>query len=496
MTPFHQPLLHVLFLSVASSLPSPSFNFTQRVDHFSSDQRTWTQRWYANDTSFGGPGSPIICIMGGEEALPPSKGILYPSLVVLAARLGALIIEPEARFFGASQPLSPQPYNTSHLSLLTPQQSLADSAALIEATREARNCTGRNGQPRCPVITAGGSYPGWQALAVRIRYPAVVDMAYSASPALGFYNQAVDPFAYYGRVTDTVARASPQCPDAVRAMLAATLATADKATMIMRLNLCAPLPDYIAAGDATLLRDELAMVFQYSWANLNMGNYPPPPFQRTRLLAACEAIISDAPTDAWGALSAFFGTYSASRGQSAPCYNLSSQMPSGPNASVSGGDWSGVGAGDDGSSWDFMTCLYLVSPIGTNNASDMFLPRSWTYEWLNAHCKNRFNVTPQPRTLPDLWGTDEDVLPRVTSHVVFTNGLNDGWSVGGVTRNLSDTLVSFNMPNGAHHSDLNYIFPNANDTADVMMTRELVAQTLERWLAEGVGARPNVRVAG
>ena len=44
-------------------------------------------------------------------------------------------------------------------------------------------------------ITAGGSYPGWQAFAMRLRYPAVVDMAYSASPALGFYNQAVDPFA-------------------------------------------------------------------------------------------------------------------------------------------------------------------------------------------------------------------------------------------------------------------------------------------------------------
>jgi dipeptidyl-peptidase-2 len=133
--------------------------------------------------------------MGGEEEISPEKGILYPSLVVLAARLGALIIEPEHRFFGASQPLAPAPFSTAHLRLLTPQQALADAAALIEAAREARKCTGRNGQPRCPAITAGGSYPGWQAFAMRLRYPAVVDMAYSASPALGFYNQAVDPFA-------------------------------------------------------------------------------------------------------------------------------------------------------------------------------------------------------------------------------------------------------------------------------------------------------------
>lgn len=393
-------------------------------------------------------------------------------------------MEPEHRFFGASQPLAPAPFSTAHLQLLTPQQALADAAALIEATRAARNCTGRNGQPRCPAITAGGSYPGWQAFAMRLRYPAVVDMAYSASPALGFYNQAVDPLGYYARVTASAARASAGCPAAVRALLAATLAAADKPTMVQKLNLCAPLPAYIEAGDAALLRDELAMVFQYSWANMNMANYPPPPYSRTRLLEACEAIEGAPPGDPWGALAGFYGNFSGGGG-GVPCFNLSAQMPSGPNATISAGDFSGVGSGDDGSSWDFETCLYCVQPIGTNGVGDMFLPRAFSYAWQTQHCLSRFNMTPQPRTLPDLWGTDEGVLPRVTSHIVFTNGLNDGWSVGGVLRNLSDTLLSFSMENGAHHSDLNYAWPSASDTPDVLQTRELVAQTLERWLAEG-----------
>ena len=159
-------------------------------------------------------------------------------------------------------------------------------------------------------------------------------------------------------------------------------------------------------------------------------------------------------------------------------------MPSGVNATISSGDWSGVGVGDDGSSWDFQTCTLLVSPIGTNNVSDMFLPRAWTQGWLDEHCASRFNVRPQPRTLADSWGFDLGTLPRVVSHVVFTNGLNDGWSVGGVQYNLSDTLLAFNMPNGAHHSDLNYQFPDVErDTEDVLMVRELVARTLEGWLA-------------
>ena len=123
----------------------------------------------------------------------------------------------------------------------------------------------------------------------------------------------------------------------------------------------------------------------------------------------------------------------------------------------------------------------------------VFLPRTWTYAWLDAHCRARFGVTPQPRALPDLWGFDLDVLPRVTSHIVFTNGLRDGWSAGGVPSNLSATLLAFNMPLGAHHSDLNYKWPDAaTDTPDVLLVRELVARKIEQWLAE-LRAAPALR---
>ena len=476
-------------------LPSPPLYFPQLVDHFSvttpGPPPTFLQRYYANDTSFKGPGYPIICIMGGEEALPPSKGILYPSLVVLAGRLGAAIVEPEHRYFGESLPF-PGPYSASHLSLLTPQQALADSAAFIEAMRVQRGCTGRGGQPRCPVITAGGSYPGWQAAMMRVRFPAVVDMAYSASPAMGFYTGQVDPLGYYRVVTESAARASPTCPAAVRALLAHTLATGDKGAMVARLNLCQPLPAYLEEGNGELLKLELAMVFQYTWADLNMGNYPPT--NATRLAQACASIEAGAYQDPWGTLAAFFGGFSSALGgagssssSSSPsgCFNVSAQMPSGPNATISAGDWSGVGRGDDGTSWDFQTCSLLTTPIGTNNVSDMFFPRAWDWAWLQAHCGSRFGIAPQPRTLPDLWGFDLEALPRVTSRIVFTNGLNDGWSVGGVKQNLSSTLLAFNMPNGAHHSDLNYAWPNAStDTEDVSAVRSLVAGVLEGWLAE------------
>jgi pimeloyl-ACP methyl ester carboxylesterase len=472
----------LFFIRDALSIPSTPFNFTQRVDHFSMNQATYQQRYYQNLTNFLGPGSPIICIMGGEGAIAPSTGIFYPPMVILAEQLGAAIIEPEHRFYGTSQPTPP--FDTQRLELLTAPQALEDAVAFIQAKQVELGCSGKNGEPRCPVVTVGGSYPAWLAAMMRLRYPAVVDIAYAASAPMHFYAQSIDQYAYYRVVTESAERASPGCPAAVRSMLASTLAIATKDEIVSKL-LCTPLPEYLQNGDLTLLVDELSMVFTYSWANLNMANYPPP---NTGLLAACQAIQSLAPNDSWTALLNFLTSYSTSplftSSTTSTCYNISTQLPSGVNATITGGDWSGDGTGDDGSSWDFETCTLLVEAIGMNNVSDMFLPRVWSYDWLNQHCMNRFGVVPTPRALADVWGFDESALPSITSRIIFTSGLNDGWSAGGITRNLSDTLLAFNMPNGAHHSDLNHLWPSSNDTPDVASTRNTVAQIITNWLRE------------
>lgn len=71
----------------------------------------------------------------------------------------------------------------------------------------------------------------------------------------------------------------------------------------------------------------------------------------------------------------------------------------------------------------------------------MFPSYPWTSEWLHRHCWQRFNVTPQPTTLAQLWGFDSTNLARSTSRILFVNGLNDGWSVGGILHSLSVELL-------------------------------------------------------
>lgn len=72
------------------------------------------------------------------------------------------------------------------------------------------------------------------------------------------------------------------------------------------------------------------------------------------------------------------------------------------------------------------------------------------------------------------------------SRIVFTNGLNDGWSTGGVLKSPSTEkgLIAINLPNGAHHSELSHFYDPAKDTEDVRSAHSTIAELLRQWLKE------------
>jgi len=194
----------------------------QLIDHFGADSRTYSQRYYENSTWWGGPGHPIICIMGGEGAIEPSTGIFYPWVTdVIAKDLGAYVVEPEHRFYGTSLPFGPDVSFNEYImrQFFTPQQAMADTAYFLQHVREKLGCsTPASGgdKPYCPVITIGGSYPGWLSAMMRFRYPAVVDIGYSASAPMTFYTQEVGQFEYYQLITESAEKSATGCASAVR----------------------------------------------------------------------------------------------------------------------------------------------------------------------------------------------------------------------------------------------------------------------------------------
>ena len=88
--------------SLAPSPPQALWFDEQIVDHFvpATQRSHWPQRYYVNDTLWGGPGFPVFLYIGGEgpESGRAISGELFLSR--LAEDHQALLVDVEHRFYG------------------------------------------------------------------------------------------------------------------------------------------------------------------------------------------------------------------------------------------------------------------------------------------------------------------------------------------------------------------------------------------------------------
>ena len=68
------------------------------------------------------------------------------------------------------------------------------------------------------------------------------------------------------------------------------------------------------------------------------------------------------------------------------------------------------------------------------------------------------------------------------SSSMYSNGMLDPWSGGGVRDSLSDTLVAVLIPEGAHHLDLRA--SNPADPDSVVLARVTERAHISHWLKE------------
>ena len=508
-------------LGCAGKPAAAHFYPQQRVDHLTFDHddspykgKLWSQRYYEWKDHFQGPGSPIFLIFGGEGTVHPENGINYPFVSDhLAKSFGAYVVHPEHRFYGFSQPLSQREgVMDNHvemeedsgrsstklrkrnlheilssrdadprLELFTSEQALMDAVRLIRhVAQDQLHCSSDKASPEyCPIIAVGGSYPGFLSAMARFRFPDVIDISYAASAPMGFYSQEVQEADYYNHITSVAEKTIPGCSKAVRDTLHVVYQDHSDSNYIpaLEIGICpGTLPGYVQTRQ--IFFDEVFMMVGYSFANDNMANYPPS--SQTRLYKSCEIFLSE-DLSASDRLKKFL-VERLGRPASAGCFSMTSQLPTGPNATITGGDWSGDGMGADAESWDFQTCTLLVEKIGFSEES-MFPARNWTLDWMTEHCQSRFGVTPRPTELVESWKFN-DLVGMNASRILFTNGLNDGWSVGAVKQNLSDSLLALNFENGAHHSDLNPFGPMDADTDDIRQGYIDIQSILSKWLDE------------
>ena len=418
---------------------------------------TYTQRYYENPTYFGGPGSPIFMIMGGED---PLDGLLYPFVYNnLAQTYHGYTVALEHRFFGKSMPLgggesdddNSFPNHDDLHQLLTPNQAMLDAVHFIQYKRQELGCHLHRGHPDyCPVVSVGGSYPGFLAAVLRMEHSDIIDIGYGSSAPFRLYSHHTDQYAYYDKVTDTAETASPGCADAVRTALYEAqediMESLDEQLQDVGVTygICrGSIPSYIQT--TSMLARELMLIIATHFANGNMNYYPPTPEQD--FVKGCHIFQNTngqyKSTEDKIKAYLLMDSEESDNGTLADCFDMMTELPPGPNGTISSSDWSGVGAGPEGFYWDFISCQ-LIPMCGFSNES-MFPVRDWNFTWVIEHCMNRFDWH------PDLWVLQEefhfDDLSDVT-RLVLTNGIVDGWSISSVLEdNVAPGVRVVNMVN-------------------------------------------------
>eukprot|EP00301_Raphidiophrys_heterophryoidea_P018504 c34_g1_i1.p1 GENE.c34_g1_i1~~c34_g1_i1.p1 ORF type:complete len:505 (-),score=128.97 c34_g1_i1:85-1554(-) len=451
-------------LAFAGQVPTPKvYSFEQTTDHFNlySQPSTFPQRVLVHDGDYI-PGGPMIFYCGNEGdiwSFYNNTGWAFD----VAPTFGALVVFAEHRYYGQTLPQGQSSFQGSNIGLLSIEQALADFALVVPWAKQ------KFGASDMKVIAIGGSYGGMLAAWFRIKYPHIADMALAASAPLRIVSGKVDRYAFFQAVTQTFAQADENCPSTARSAFSELIALVnsgpeglDKVKTLF--NLCNPITnDQI---------EHLILWTVNSFTNLAMMDYPYPtdflaPLPGFPVKTACQ-LLMNATTLLEGlrdASTLFYGNSS--------CNDIYQEF-------VECADQTGCGLGNDGTAWDYQSCAEIIHYPSTNNVTDMFPPRNWTAQDLVDHCQATFSIQPRPTWLQTWFGGD--AIANTTSHIIFSNGLLDPWASGGYLQDLSETLVTVIIPEGAHHLDLRG--SDVNDPESVIVARQKEVSILKQWLAE------------
>ncbi|XP_069325255.1 lysosomal Pro-X carboxypeptidase [Eulemur rufifrons] len=435
--------------------------FQQKVDHFGFNTvKTFKQRYLIADEYWKKDGGSILFYTGNEGDIIwfcNNTGFMWD----VAEELKAMLVFAEHRYYGESLPFGHSSYKDSrHLNFLTSEQALADFAELIKHLK--RTIPGAENQP---VIALGGSYGGMLSAWFRMKYPHIVVGALAASAPIWQFEDLVPCGVFMKIVTTDFRKSGPYCSESIRRSWDAInrLSTTSRGIQWLTeaLHLCSPL----ASEKIQHLKDWIAE----TWLNLAMIDYPYAsnflqPLPAWPIKVVCQYLRNPNVSDSLLLQNIFqaLNVYYNYSGQ-AKCLNISETTTS--------------SLGSLG--WSYQACTEMVMPFCTNGIDDMFEPHLWNLKEFSDDCFNQWGVRPRPSWITTLYGGK-----NISSHtnIVFSNGELDPWSGGGVTKDITDTLVAITIPEGAHHLDLRA--SNALDPRSVLLARTLEVKHMKKWIRD------------
>ncbi|XP_065868781.1 uncharacterized protein [Euphorbia lathyris] len=428
--------------------------YTQTLDHFNykpESYATFQHRYILNYKYWGGANtsSPVFVYTGEEDDV--TYDVEENFITDLAARFNGLVLYIEHRYYGESMPFGSEDEafrNASTLGYLTSQQALADYAQIITYVR--KNLSAENS----PVIALGASYGGMLAAWFRLKYPHVIIGALASSSPILYFDDIIPQNGYHSVVTKDFRDASESCYNTIKQSWSEIDRIAAEPNRLLTLsnkfNTCSPI------NSSQELKSYLEIMY------VSGAQYDNPPYHIVE--DVCRA-IDNAPkgTDILGRI--FAGINARLLGRTS-CHKIFSDELSNKSA------------------WDWQTCTEIVMPIGYGNNETMFEASPFNMKKYTEECVETFGIVPRPHWITTEFGGHDikTVLGRFASNIIFSNGLRDPYSIGGVLEDISDSVVAIYTEKGAHCLDTFSASPDDPEWLVAQHDKEM--KTVAVWIAQ------------
>ncbi|CAG7892126.1 unnamed protein product, partial [Brassica rapa] len=436
------------------------FYFNQNLDHFTFTPKsymTFQQRYAIDSKHWAGAkdNAPILAFLGEESSLDSDLsaiGFLRDN----GPRLKALLVYIEHRYYGKTMPFGSAEEalkNASTLGYLNAAQALADYASILLHVKE------KYSTKHSPIIVIGGSYGGMLAAWFRLKYPHIALGALASSAPLLYFEDTRPKFGYYYIVTKVIKGTSERCYNMIRKSWKEIDRVAAKPNGLLILSkqfkTCAPLN---ASFD---IKDFLSTIYAEA-VQYNRG----PSYSVTNV---CNAIDNNPPNSKKGLLDRIFAGAVALLGNQS-CYDTNMfAHPTNNNKA-----WR----------WQARKFTEIVMPVGYDKQDTMFPTTPFNMTSYIEGCKADYGVTPRPHWITTYFGIQDVklILRKFGSNIIFSNGLSDPYSVGGVLEDISDSVVAIKSNNaGSHCQDI--VMKMKGDPEWLVMQRDKEIKIIESWIS-------------
>ncbi|XP_057953860.1 uncharacterized protein LOC131148139 [Malania oleifera] len=443
--------------SASSSSDFKTFFYNQTLDHFNYNPESYTtfpQKYVTNTEYWGGAAAnaPIFVYFGSEAPLDEdmsSIGFLSDN----ARHFQALLVCIEHRLYGDSRPfksIEEVLKNATIRGYFNSAQAIADYAEVLTYLKETLNAK------KSPTIVIGGSYGGMLASWFRLKYPHIALGALASSAPILWFDDITPHNGYSSIVTKDFKETSESCYETIRAswtQIQQIGSTPDGLSFLTRkFRTCSPL------NDSSELMNYMVGIYEVA------AQYDRPPYYPVNRI--CSGI--DGGSQQTDILSRIFAGLVAYIGNRS-CYHTTT-----PPTETSLG-------------WQWQTCSEMVMPFDFATEKDsMFSPPTpFNLSSFIEDCNKSYGIPPRPHWVTSYYGGHDIklVLQRFGSNIIFSNGLRDPYSIGGVLQNISDSVVAISTINGSHCLDI-LIANQITDPEWLVMQRKVEVKIIEGWISQ------------